>query len=454
MTDLLARTAFAAYRGAGTLLLPFVDLLLERRTRRGKEDPLRRGERKGCSSCERPDGPLVWVHAASVGETMSVLPLIDWLAGSDLSVVLTTGTVTSATLAARRLPRGAIHQYVPLDLPLFINRFLDHWQPVAALYVESEIWPTTLGELHRRRIPHALVNARISERSLASWLKVRPIARALFGRFSLVLAQSAEDAARFERIGASDVVMTGNIKFDCKPLGADQTELEALRRLIGARPILLAASTHPGEEALVTEAALKIAKSLPDLLTIIVPRHPDRRTDIMAELEANGCQLAARSRGEIPGPETDIYLADTLGELGLFYRLADVAFVGGSLVPIGGHNPIEAAQLDIAVLHGPHVYNARDIFAALDEGGGARPVRDANELAEQALRLLSTPTLARDSARAGREIVESGRGALEQTRHWLATRLLPDYLPKVGQTTLDDSRSEIQSGDVVERVAG
>ena len=438
MTDVLAESALAVYRGSGRLLAPFAGFLLDARTRRGKEDPARRGEREGKPSLARPAGKLVWVHAASVGETMSVLPMIDWMAKAGLAVLLTSGTVTSATLAATRLPSGAFHQYVPIDLAPFVGRFLDYWQPMAALFVESEIWPTTIVELSRRGIPQVLLNARLSARSFGRWRMALPLARALFGRFSLVLAQSQADASRLRQVGVTRVEMTGNIKFDCQPLDADPVELARLRRLIDTRPVLLAASTHPGEEAIIADAARRMTASVSGLLSIVVPRHPDRRAEIAASLRQNGFNVAVRSHGDDPDQATDIYLVDTLGELGLFYRLASVAFIGGSLIPIGGHNPIEAAQLQTAVLHGPHVQNAREVFDALDAGGGALVVRDAGSLAAAATPLLLNPSTALAMAKAGADIVRSGRGALERTRALIAGQVIPDLLPADGYRPSDD----------------
>ena len=440
MTDVLAEAALIAYRGAGHLLAPFAGWLLRARARRGKEDPARRGERLGHAARPRPEGELVWVHAASVGETMSVLPVVDWLTRNGVAVLLTSGTVTSAALAQTRLPAGAFHQYVPMDLAPFIGRFLDHWRPTAALFVESEIWPTTVVELDRRGIPQVLVNARLSAKSHRRWLQAPQLARSIFSRFSLVLAQSQQDAARFAEVGVADPQVTGNIKFDCQPLAVDAAELARLRGVIGDRPILLAASTHPGEEAVIADAARRIAASVPGLLSIIVPRHPDRRADIAADLATRGFAVATRSHGADPNAATDIYLADTLGELGLFYRLAPVAFIGGSLIPAGGHNPIEAAQLQTAVLHGPHVHNAREIFAALDSGGGALMIDDAKTLAAAATRLLTSPAAAAAMAGAGADIVLSGRGALARTRAHIVDRVMVGLAPADGPW-LDDAAS-------------
>jgi 3-deoxy-D-manno-octulosonic-acid transferase len=444
MTDVLAEAALMAYRGSGHILAPFAGWLLDARTRRGKEDPQRRGERLGRPSRPRPAGSLVWVHAASVGETMSVLPVIERLTRAGLSVLLTSGTVTSAAMAAARLPPGAFHQYVPIDLAPFVSRFLNHWRPMAALFVESEIWPATVVELARRNIPQALLNARLSARSLDRWKRAPHLARSIFGRFSLVLAQSQSDAARFQELGVPDPQVTGNIKFDCQPLGVDAAELDRLQRLIGDRPVLLAASTHPGEEAVIAEAARRIAASVPGLLSIIVPRHPDRRSEIAASLSESGFTVAMRSLGRDPGSETDMYLADTLGELGLFYRLATVAFIGGSLVPVGGHNPIEAAQLQTAVLHGPHVQNAREIFTSLDSAGGALMVRDASTLADAAIHLLTTPSVALAMAKAGADMVLTGRGALDRTMTFLGERVIADLAP-APQISLEDDRGHLSA---------
>ncbi|MDR3372330.1 MAG: 3-deoxy-D-manno-octulosonic acid transferase [Ancalomicrobiaceae bacterium] len=423
MTSALAQGAITAYRSCGRLISPAAGFLLEARAKRGKEDRARRDERFGRASAVRPDGSLVWVHAASVGETMSVLPIVRWLTRGGHSVVLTTGTVTSATIAATRLPKGAVHQYVPLDLAPYVARFLDHWRPQLALFVESEIWPATVIELDRRGVPQILVNGRLSERSARRWQRVGSLARALFGRLTMVIAQSALDAERFQRLGAGRIEAVGNIKLDCEPLSADAAELEQLRAMIGARPVFLAASTHQGEEAIVAEATSRLAAQLPELLTIIVPRHPNRRDDIVGELARLRIEPAVRSRGDPIGPETRLYLADTLGELGLFYRLASVALVGGSLVPIGGHNPIEAAQLDCAILHGPHIANAADIFAALDGAGAARPVADADELAAAVADLVSDGQAAGRMAALGAALIEQSRGALEKTERLIEPQL-------------------------------
>ncbi len=412
-----------AWEGAGRGLAPLAPAWLARRAARGKEDPARLGERTGQASLPRPDGPLVWLHAVSVGETTAVLPLAARLAG-ERPVLLTTGTVTSAGLVAARAPAGVLHQYAPLDAPPFLARFLDHWRPVAALFAESEIWPAAIAAAARRAIPFAVVNARLSERSFRGWRRAGPLARPLFGALRLVAAQSRDDAARWRALGAPSVHETGNLKGDVAPLPADGDALARLADAVAGRPVLLAASTHPGEEALVLAARERLARERPELLLVLVPRHPERGPEVAA-LAAGAGAVAVRSRAELPGPKTAVYVADTLGELGLFYRLAPVVVLGGSFAPVGGHNPYEPARLDCAILTGPAVHNFRDVFAALFAAGGAASVADAAALAAAASRLLDDPHAAAAMAAHARSVAEASAGALERTLAALAPVLSP-----------------------------
>ena len=386
-----AAAALAAYRAAGQVLRPVLPLALARRARRGKEDPARMAERYGIASRPRPQGRVVWVHAASVGETNAVIGLVERIVATGIAVVFTSVTVTSAALAARRLPAGAVHQFSPLDVGTYVGRFLDHWRPDLALFVESEIWPVTILQLAARRIPQVRLNAHMSERSARGWSRFGGVAGALVGRFSLCLAQSEADGARYRALGARDVTVTGNLKFDEPPPKVDPAALAAFRTAVGSRPLWVAASTHEGEEAMAAEAHAMLAPRIPGLLTVIVPRHPARGGEIRAMLAARGLKVAQRSLGEPLTAENDVHLADTLGELGLFYQAAPVAFVGATLVDIGGHNPIEPVQLDAAIVHGPHTQNAAEIYAALDEGGGAVRVADGAGLAAAVERLLTDP---------------------------------------------------------------
>jgi 3-deoxy-D-manno-octulosonic-acid transferase len=379
-----------AYRTLTSLARPLVPLLLRRRERQGKEDPARRPERLGRASAPRPAGQLAWFHAASVGETLSILPLMAALAEErrTLSFLLTTGTTTSAKLAHERLGPRAIHQYAPLDVPQYVRSFLEHWRPDLAIFAESEIWPNLILESAARQIPLALVNARMTKRSYRRWRSNRSMARPLFGRFAVVLAQNETLARRFKSLGATRAVAAGNLKIDTPAPPVELAELERLEAAVGARPLLVAACTHDGEEAMVAEAHSRLRARLPGLLTIIAPRHPERGAAIAAELQGQGLAVARRALGALPDAACDVYVADTIGELGMLYRLAPVAFVGGSLVDRGGHNPIEAVRHDAVVLTGPHWHNFADTYAALVGQRAVAVVHSAAELAETAGRLI------------------------------------------------------------------
>ncbi|MBL8573671.1 MAG: 3-deoxy-D-manno-octulosonic acid transferase [Hyphomicrobiaceae bacterium] len=417
----------SVYRASGRALAPLFSGLLHLRALRGKEDPHRRGERYGKPSLPRPAGRLVWIHAASVGETNSVLPLIARLIGAGAKVLLTTGTVTSARLAAQRLPAGALHQFVPLDIAPYVTRFLDHWRPDLVLFVESELWPTTLSLLAARGLAPVLVNGRMSVRSHRRWRQLGGLRSAIFGRLGEVLAQTDDDAARFADLGVGRVTATGNLKFDAPALVLHDRDLATLRAAIDRRPVWLAASTHPGEEDIAADVHHRLADRLPRLLTVIVPRHPERGGDIATELARQGHRVARRSLGEVPGDETDIYLADTLGELGLFYRLVPVAFLGGSLVERGGQNPIEAARLDCVILHGPKVENFKQVYAAFDATGAGIAIADAGALAAEVAGILTDPQAHQPRIEAGRRVIDQHSGALERTVAALADRMRDDH---------------------------
>jgi 3-deoxy-D-manno-octulosonic-acid transferase len=412
----------ALYRAATTLATPLVLAALVWRRRQGKEDPVRFGERLGFPGLARPQAPLVWIHAASVGEATSVLALIQRILQDrpGLEILLTTGTVASAQLIEPRLPGGVRHQFVPVDVPGAVERFLGHWRPDLAIWVESELWPNLVLATHRRRIPMALVNARLSARSHARWLAMPGLARRMLGGFALCLAQDEVQARRFRQLGAN-AESVGDLKSAAEELPADPAALAELRRAIGARPLWLAASTHAGEEDAAVAAHNLIAAAHPGLLTILAPRHPVRGETIAAALRRDGLTVARRSLGEAIGPDTDIYLVDTLGELGLFYRLAGIAFIGGSLVDRGGHNPFEAARLDCAILHGPFMGNCVAMAAALAVAGGAELVGDGATLGAAVSLLLAEPATRASRAQAAAQAAAASLGTLDT----VATRLDP-----------------------------
>jgi 3-deoxy-D-manno-octulosonic-acid transferase len=401
------RVIGSAYAGIATLAAPALRLWLKRRVRRGKEWPERLPEREGIDTAPRPAGRLLWLHAASVGETVSVLPVLAALAGAaaDVSVLMTTGTVTSADLLLRRLEEMNLdhrvrHRFVPLDVPAWAGRFLDHWRPDAAGFVESEVWPNLLHACAHRHIPVLLVNARLSARSFARWRRVPGLARAIFGGFAGVLAQSPADGERLAALGARDVSAPGNLKFAGLPLPAPAGELGRLRDLLAGRPVWLAASTHPGEDAQVLRAHDELALRHPHLLTVIVPRHPERGAGVAALAVPR--PVTRRSRGEPPPAASGVWVADTLGELGLLYAAIGIVFVGGSLVPHGGQNVLEPARQGCAIATGPHTHNFAEPVAALAEAGALSVVAGAAGLAAWAGAMLDDPQARADAGHAGR----------------------------------------------------
>ncbi|MFT0859571.1 3-deoxy-D-manno-octulosonic acid transferase [Ancylobacter sp. G4_0304] len=404
-----------AYRLATWLATPFVRLLLMKRLKRGKEDGPRLRERHGLSRVPRPKGPLVWLHGASVGEMIAVLPLMDRLRARGFKVLLTSGTVTSARLAASRLPPDIVHQFVPLDSPLFMRRFLKHWRPDLVLLVESELWPNLLIEVNARRTPLVMVNARMSPKSFVNWRRLSKSVAALLARVDLCLAQGPDDGDRLSRLGAPRVTVTGNLKFDAPPPPVDIVAFDALRTATSGRQVLVAASTHPGEEEMVIEAHQRLRKELPNLLTIIAPRHPERGRAVLTLANEAQCPAVLRSDGYLPDRGTQIYVADTIGELGLFYRLAPVALLGGSLVRHGGQNPIEPIKLDTAIVHGPYVTNFAEIYRRLDEERGGAQVTDARSLAAAAYMLFADAAARQRMVVAGQATIASFGGALERT---------------------------------------
>jgi 3-deoxy-D-manno-octulosonic-acid transferase len=389
--------------------------LLSERLNRGREDPARLAERRGEASRPRPAGRLIWVHGASVGEMLAVVPLIERIQARDVSVLVTSGTVTSAALANQRLPAGVTHQFVPLDAPKFVDRFLDHWRPDLTLFVESDLWPNMILACSERKIPLIIVNGRVSERSFGRWrLAPRTIA-ALLGRFDLCLAQSSDNARRFTQLGAPRVVTTGNLKLDVPAPPADLATLNRFKALIGLREVIAAASTHPGEESAVIAAHRRLRAKISTLLTVIAPRHPDRGETIAEIAKVSGLTVALRSRGELPKRDVDVYIADTVGELGLVYRIAPIVFMGGSLATHGGQNPIEAIRLGAAVLHGPCVWNFAEIYSTLDEAHGAKLVVDEEALTSRLGEWLADPTARAAVASAATQTMDTLGGALERT---------------------------------------
>lgn len=410
----MASFGITAYRLATAALSPAAPMLLRRRILRGKEHTERTDERLGYASKARPDGTLIWVHGASVGECVAALPLIDALkAAIPCKILVTSGTVTSAKVMHDRLPPDAIHQFVPIDIPAATARFLDHWRPQVGLFVDSDIWPNLVLNARERGVKLAQINARMSPRSFESWQWVRSTASELLSSFSVCLAQDEEIGARFRALGAPDVRVIGSLKADAPVLPAAPEKLEALRTSIGSRPVLFASQTHPGEEETILPAHDALRRTYPDLLTIIAPRHPERGANI-ATLCATR-PVRRRSLGELPDTSTAVYIADTMGELGLFYRLVPFCFVGGSLIRHGGQNPLEPAKLNCAVLAGPHTFNFTSAYEAVFDAQGLGCVNSTTDICTIASKLLGNAQEARRLGQAAAAGAQKLGGAVTKT---------------------------------------
>ena len=423
------------YRLATELGAPLISFYLRVRKANGKEDATRFEERLGRASRKRPVGPLVWAHGASVGEALSLLPLIGRLVSDrpSLEVLVTTGTVTSARLMAERLPEGSFHQYVPVDRLPYVRRFLEHWRPDVVLWAESEFWPNLITETVTRNTPMILINGRISPRSFAGWRQFSSLIKGLLGGFRLCLGQTEADAERLRRLGAPTVRCVGDLKFAGLPLPVDEEELASFKEALGDRPVWLASNTHSGEEEIAATVHRQLKAKHPGLLSMIAPRHPDRGPKIAAQFRAQGLVVGQRSAGDAIWPETDVYLADTMGELGLFYRLVGIAFIGKSLVPLGGQNPLEAARLDCAIVHGPHMMNFEDITRRLNASDAAAEVADEKELEAAVARLLDDGNQRDKMAGAAEAFAAAETGVLDAVLgelEWFLKPLFKEESPR------------------------
>lgn len=382
------------YKALITAVFPLVKATyIRKRQRIGKEHPTRFNERLGLYEHPRPAGRLYWLHGASVGEAISMLPLIDKLLAEDseLSVMVTTGTLTSAEIMEKRLPERAFHQFVPFDVPLYAKRLMAHFRPDAVLWFESELWPSLLSEVRVAGVPLILVNGRISDRSFKTWSRFKPVAKELLSCFSLCLGQSEQDKERLAALGAVKADCVGNIKFAGMPLPADEKKMADLRAAVGGRPVFLVSSTHSDEEEQLAQYQPLLKKSIPDVLTIVAPRHPNRGGEVTQMYRQRGFVTAQRSKGEGITPETEVYVADTIGEMGLWYALAAVSFVGGSLIAHGGQNFMEAARDKNAVIVGPNMQNFAEMMARARRTDAVCQVSAAEEVIDETIRLLQNP---------------------------------------------------------------
>ncbi len=404
------------YSALLTLCSPALRYTLNVRAARGKEIPARISERFGITSHLRPPGQVIWIHGASIGEARSAMPLAKRILEKkpDTSVVMTTGTVTSANMLAQHALSGVIHQFIPLDREKWIAAFLTHWKPQCVVWMESEFWPNTLHLVDERKIPLILMNGRISERSFQRWKLMKPFIRGLLRKFSVCLGQSGQDVDRLKTLGGKNVQNIGNLKFAAPPLDADTGELHALQDVLDVRPRWMIASSHPGEEAIACDVHSQIRELFPDVLTIIVPRHAHRGQQIADTLRGRNQTVALRSAGETISSETGIYIADTMGELGLFFRLSNIVLIGKSMLsPGGGQNPIEPAKLSCAILMGPYMDNFREISDSMVTNSAAVLVHNAEELAQTVGSLFKDSDVLRQKQEAAVQFSDKASNVLE-----------------------------------------
>ena len=420
--------ALIAWRLLTRLLEPLTPRLLDARAKQGKEDPARVDERLGRASVARPAGDLVWLHGVSVGETLSLLPVVERLRRQrpDLAVLVTSGTLTSAALLAQRLPAGVIHQFAPVDTPGAVTAFLDHWRPALAVFVESELWPNLILEARRRGVKLVLASARITGKTVDGWRRVPGAARTVLASFDRILPQDETSAARLGSLGAR-IDGHVNLKLSGEAPPHDPAAFTRLSAAIGDRPVVVAASTHDGEEIALVRALDKLADRL---CLILVPRHPARTPEIAAALTRDGYAFALRSQGREPDRDTDLYIADTLGEMGLFLRLADVVVMGGSFSaalekpPVGGHNPLEPARLGKPAVTGPDMTNWAAVTEALVEAGGLAMVEAPWDLPSVLAPLLADDAAARAMGERGRRAAADAGSGLDRLWETLSP-LLP-----------------------------
>lgn len=393
-------------------LAPILKYHLKYRLKRGKEDPVRLCERFGGASFSRPQGKLIWFHGASVGESVSLLKLIDQLLEHqpNLNILVTTGTVTSARLLAKHLPKQCIHQFIPLDVPKWVNRFLNHWKPDLAVFVESEFWPNLLRSIKKKRIPLLLINARLSKHSFGHWQRMPRTSKKLFELFDVCFTPSEQTLSHLRQLGAKNVNLSCNLKFAADTLGYVEEELGRLRNIFEKRVVWAATSTHQGEEEIVIAAHLALKQKYPSLVTILAPRHPERSDEILKKIQDADLTVMRRSKGDYPRQKTDIWMVDTIGDLGLVYSLATVCFIGGSFVPIGGHNPIEAFKLGASAIVGPHTDNFLEVNENLKSA--LISVQTPEELQSALEDLLSSPEESKKRAMLGQEIIIQQRQGL------------------------------------------
>ena len=406
------------------LLLPYIFLRL---WWGGRHSPrLRRNWAQRLGFAPAVSAPVIWVHAVSVGETIAAAPMVRRLLerNPDVTILMTAMTDTELAQAQKMFGNNVQYAYVPYDTPGAVKRFLARVQPSILVIMETEIWPNLISQSRKARVPVFLINARLSERSARGYERVRRLARPVMQSISWVAAQAEQDAARFRRIGvaADKVAVTGSVKFDVDIEPQVRRQAQQLKAHFGGRPVWIAGSAHDGESSQLLRAHRKLLAVVPDALMIIVPRHPDRFELAASAVTKAGFRLARRSLNDSPAA-AQVYLGDTMGELMMLYGASDLAFIGGSLIERGGHNPLEPAAWGTAVMSGPHVFNFESIYKCLQEHDGVTIVESAEELLACLTRLLSNRQVLHESGQRALAVVESNRGALDRVVAGISQRV-------------------------------
>lgn len=416
---------YSLYRCVTSASAPLLEQILKKRIENNKEDPARLSERRGQTHMPRPDGKLMWFHGASVGESLSILPLLNTLKARlpEWNFLVTTGTVTSADLMAQRLPDWAIHQFVPWDHPQWVRNFMDHWHPDAVVWLESELWPNIMHELRTRKIPSALINARMRPKSFSKWQYAKGLAEKMLGTFTFTLVGARDYLKYFKALGAKNVSYIGSLKLGARPLPVDETKLAALRAMIGNRPCIGFLQSHPTEEAFFADVFKKLKKDQPDLLAFVVPRKYTRGQEIKTELQEKGLNVAVRTMNDTITPQTDIYIGDTIGEMGLWYTLCPVAIVGGSFIYYGGQNPIEGVHFGTAVLYGPSMFNFPELCIVLEEAGAAKMVPSQEALLPALRDLYAHPEKREAMKQAALNLAEQNYAVIDSFADEIAIQL-------------------------------
>lgn len=410
------------------LIQPLIWIRLWVRGRKAPAYRKRWGERYGFYRRPLKPGGIM-LHSVSVGETLAAIPLVRALRHRypDLPITVTTMTPTGSERVQSAFGTDVQHIYLPYDLPDALNRFLNKVDPKLVLIMETELWPNLIAALHKRGIPLVIANARLSARSAAGYSKLGKFVGKLLRRITLIAAQNEEDGARFITLGArsNQVTVTGSLKFDISVTPQLAAKAITLRRQWAPhRPVWIATSTHDGEESIIIAAHQALLNQFSNLLLILVPRHPERFPDAINLVRQAGLSYTTRSSGEVPSSDTQVVIGDTMGELMLLYGIADLAFVGGSLVERGGHNPLEAAAHAIPVLMGPHTFNFKDICARLEQASGLITVTDATTLVKEVSSLLTDADYRNFYGRHAVEVLYQNQGALQRL-----LQLLEPYLP-------------------------